>query len=60
MSEQIAKGSWILAALFVLGGVLGKFGIDIVGMQHGINYFHVANTALLFGILFSLQSQKKE
>ncbi|MEE9167623.1 MAG: hypothetical protein V3U24_09245 [Candidatus Neomarinimicrobiota bacterium] len=60
MNEQIAKGSWILAALFVLGGVLGKFGIDIVGVQHATNYFHVANTALLFGILFSLQSQKKE
>ncbi|MFQ6616834.1 MAG: hypothetical protein ACE5HZ_08760 [Fidelibacterota bacterium] len=60
MNEQLAKVSWIVAALFVLGGILGRFGVDIIGVEHAINYFHAANTVLLFGILFTLQSPKKE
>ncbi|MFQ6676409.1 MAG: hypothetical protein ACE5LH_08735 [Fidelibacterota bacterium] len=55
MNEQAARISWIVAALFVLGGVLSKFiGVEILGVRTTINYFHAANTALLFGILFSL------
>ena len=58
MNEQITKVSWILASLFVLGGLISKlFGLDIADVQHNINYFHVANTALLFGILFTLQKK---
>lgn len=56
MTEQATRISWIVAALFVLGGVLGKFlGVEILGIRTTVNYFHAANTALLFGILFSLQ-----
>ncbi|MFQ6615908.1 MAG: hypothetical protein ACE5HZ_03970 [Fidelibacterota bacterium] len=56
MTDQLNRISWIVAALFVLGGVLSKFaGVQIVGIRSNISYFHAANTALLFGILFSLQ-----
>jgi len=60
MNEQIVKVSWIVAAVFVLAGVVSKLaGLDIpiLTVQHNINYFHAANTALLFGILFSLQKK---
>ena len=59
MNEYVVKASWILAAIFVVGGLLRGFvGVDIVGVAYTINYFHAANTALLFGILFSLRKQK--
>ena len=59
MDKYVVKASWILASLFVLGGLLSKLtGFDIVGVRYTINYFHAANTALLFGILFSLQKQR--
>lgn len=58
MNEQIVKASWIVAAVFVLAGVVSKLaGLDILTVQYNINYFHAANTALLFGILFSLQKK---
>lgn len=58
MNEQIVKASWIVAAVFVLAGVVSKLaGLDILSVQNNINYFHAANTALLFGILFSLQKK---
>lgn len=56
MIDQAARISWIVAVLFVLGGVLSKFlGVEVLGIRNTISYFHAANTALLFGILFSLQ-----
>lgn len=56
MIDQAARISWIVAALFVLGGLMSKFvGVEILGIRNNINYFHAANTALLFGILFALQ-----
>ncbi|MFQ6673266.1 MAG: hypothetical protein ACE5GH_00615 [Fidelibacterota bacterium] len=59
MADQVTKISWILAALLVLGALLSKFtGLDIAGVRNNINYFHAANTALLFGILFSLQKPR--
>ena len=58
MNDQITRVCWILASLFVLCGLISKlFGLDIAHVQHNINYFHVANTALLFGILFALQKK---
>jgi cytochrome c-type biogenesis protein CcmE len=58
MQEQIVKISWILAALFVLLALVSKFlGLDLMNVQNNINYFHAANTALLFGILFALQKK---
>jgi len=58
MIDYIIKISWILALVFVLSGLLGRLvGVDIMGVRYNINYFHAANTALLFGILFSLQKR---
>lgn len=59
MNKQIVKASWILAVLFVICGLLSKFaGVNIFNVQFNINYFHVANTVLLFGILFLLLGKK--
>ncbi|MEE9167267.1 MAG: hypothetical protein V3U24_07400 [Candidatus Neomarinimicrobiota bacterium] len=59
MREYVVRLSWILGALFVLTGILAKlFGFDPVGVGYNINYFHATNTALLFGILFSLQKPR--
>ena len=58
MIKNVVKASWIIGALFVLGALLSKlFNLDIIGVRYNINYFHAANTALLFGILFSLRRQ---
>ncbi len=58
MNEQITRVCWILATLFVLAGLISKlFGLSIIDVQHNINYFHAANTALLFGILFTIQKK---
>lgn len=57
--EYVVRITWIVAALFVLLGLLAKLiDFDLVGVQYNINYFHAANTALLFGILFSLEKPK--
>jgi hypothetical protein len=59
MADQITRVCWIIAALFVLGGLISKlFDVTIFSIYNPINYFHAANTALLFGILFSLQREK--
>lgn len=59
MNKQIVKVSWILAVLIVICGLLSKFaGVNIFNVQFNINYFHAANTVLLFGILFLLLGRK--
>lgn len=59
MINYVVRISWIIAVIFVLLALLAKVtGFEIVGVRYNINYFHAANTALLFGILFSLDKQK--
>ena len=59
MNEKIAQASWILAVLVVICGLLSKFaGVNIFNLGLNINYFHAANTLLLFGILFLLLERK--
>tara|TARA_B100000959_G_C14780193_1_gene541191 strand:+ start:452 stop:634 length:183 start_codon:yes stop_codon:yes gene_type:complete len=57
MNDIIKNTSWKIAAAMVVLGLLHKFagvGIEFVHSSSA-TFFHVANTALLFGIFFSLQ-----
>jgi DMSO/TMAO reductase YedYZ heme-binding membrane subunit len=42
----------ILAAVIVILGIIyALFGLNVLGIRHFINYFHVANSLFLMAIL---------
>jgi hypothetical protein len=54
----VAWSCGILGALIIITGTISLIsGITFFGLRHVVNYFHVANSILLLGILSVLAHQ---